>query len=171
MISTHPRLLRNDGEHSLFSPSNHGERRAHAYLLLSQNAVQLINAGDWLVAVADDNVPFQHAGPLRRTADFDGNHQNPSLDPEVVKADDTTLEGNVLASQADVAAPDFAFLDELPRNKLRRIDTDSETDALSGQNDGGVDADHFPSRVGERPARVAGVQRRIGLDNVVHHPA
>src|SRR6516225_10368849 len=159
MISTHPRLLRNDGEHPLFSPSNHGERRVYAYLLFGEHAVQLIDAGDWLVAVADNNISFEHAGPLRRTADLDGNHENPPLNPEVVKTDDTTMEGNVLASQADVAAPDFAFLDELPRNKLRRIDTDSETDALSGQNDGGVNADHFPSRVGERPARVAGVQR------------
>ena len=105
----------------LFSPANHGQRRAYTYLLLGQNAVQLIDAGDWLVAVTDDNISFEDRSPLRRTASFNGDHQNPTLHRQVVIPYDTTMQGNVLTSQADVAAPDFAFLNELPGDKLRSV--------------------------------------------------
>src|SRR6516225_63824 len=117
-------FLRNNGQGLLFSLSNHGQRRVYAYLLLGQNTVQLIDAGDWLAAVADDDVSFEHAGPLRRTAAFDGDNQNSTLHRQVVKPYDTTLERNVLASQADVAAPDLTFLDKLPGDKLRRVNGD-----------------------------------------------
>ena len=50
---------------------------------------------------------------------------------------------------------------------LGGIDRDREAESLTGQN-GGVDADYVAVRVDERAAGVSGIERGVGLDDVVH---
>ena len=47
---------------------------------------------------------------------------------------------------------------------------DREAESLRRQDRRGVDADHVAARRHQRPAGVAGIQRRVGLDDVVHQP-
>ena len=47
------------------------------------------------------------------------------------------------------------------------VDRDGEADALAAAGDGGVDADDLAARVEQRAAAVAGVDRGVGLDEVV----
>ena len=47
------------------------------------------------------------------------------------------------------------------------VDGNGEADALAARIDGGVDADHLAAEVEERPAAVAGIDRGVGLDEVV----
>ena len=46
-----------------------------------------------------------------------------------------------------------------------------KADALRAHDHRRVDADHFAARRHERPAGIAGIERRIGLDHVVDQPA
>lgn len=59
-----------------------------------------------------------------------------------------------------------AFL-ELRQHLLDLVDGDDETDALSLRVDGGVDANDVPVQVNDRVAGIAGIDRGIGLYEVV----
>ena len=54
-----------------------------------------------------------------------------------------------------------------PATNDRRVDADREADPLRGRNHRGVHADDFAATRDERPAGVTGVQRRVGLNDVV----
>ena len=79
--------------------------------------------------------------------------------------------GHVLAGDADVAAPDPPVANQLRRDESRRVARDGERQSLRRLNHRRVDADHFALRRHERPAGIAGIQRRIGLQHVVHQTA
>ena len=74
------------------------------------------------------------------------------------------------AHDAQVGPPHPPVLDERAEDAPRsRVDRDGEPEADAG--DGRVDADDPATRVGERAAGVARVQRRVGLDDVLDEPA
>jgi len=81
------------------------------------------------------------------------------------------MQRHILATHADVAAPDFALFDEPAGDMLCGIDAERKANALRGQNDSGIDADNFAARIDQRSAGIAGIQRRIGLDDVIDEPA
>ena len=67
------------------------------------------------------------------------------------------------------------ILDQARNDPLDSVDRNGKTDARinrltdgvgAGGFDGAVDADHFPVQVQERTARIAGIERRIGLDDI-----
>src|SRR5713101_1175909 len=62
-----------------------------------------------------------------------------------------------------------SFADQVLRNLLGQIDGDGEADAgrraARGKN-GGIDADHFAVRIQQRPARIASIDGRVGLNGV-----
>jgi hypothetical protein len=59
------------------------------------------------------------------------------------------------------------MLNQFAKHELRRIARNGKTDALRAHDDGGVDADDFATRRNERAARIAGIERGIGLDHVL----
>ena len=70
------------------------------------------------------------------------------------------------AGDADVGAAHAALAHQRADDAARRgVDRDGEAEADAG--DRGVDADHAAEAVDERAARVARVQRGVGLDDVV----
>src|SRR5690606_17668609 len=58
-------------------------------------------------------------------------------------------------------------LNKFPDQRFHIVDRDGEADALGWVDDQGVDADHFTQDVDERSSAVAGIDRRIGLNDVV----
>ena len=81
------------------------------------------------------------------------------------------MDGRGLARNTNIAPAHPAFLHEPAGNELRCVAGDGEADALRGQNHRRVHADDLAARIHQRPAGVAGVQRGVGLDDVVHEPA
>ena len=65
----------------------------------------------------------------------------------------------------------MAFFDQPTRDEMRGVARDGEADSLSGQDDRGVHADDFARAVQQRTAGIPGIQRRIGLDDLVHQSA
>ena len=64
-------------------------------------------------------------------------------------------------------ALDLAARDQLLGDVLGEVDRDREADALAAGVDRGVDADRLAADVAQRAARVAEVDRRVGLDEVL----
>ena len=75
-----------------------------------------------------------------------------------------------LPGHADVAAANPAVANQLRRDEPRRVARDREAEALCRHDDRGIDSDDVAARVDQRPARVAGVERGVGLDDVVDQP-
>ena len=102
---------------------------------------------------------------------LDGVDENAGALPQLVEARDAFVDGDVLPGHADVAAPDAALLDQPAGDELGRLAADGEADALRRGDDRGVDADDLAARVEQRAAGVAGIERRVGLQDVVDQPA
>src|ERR1035437_553513 len=75
-----------------------------------------------------------------------------------------------LSHHAQVCAGHLTVVDDLLHHIARHTHRDGKTDALiafrSMGQDGGVDADQLAAVIDQRAARVAGVDRRIGLNEV-----
>ena len=80
------------------------------------------------------------------------------------------LLGQRLHLHAEPAANNLAVFDDRFHHLQRKLHRDGESDALRTAglgNDGGVDADQVASCIHQRAARVATVDRSIGLDEVL----
>ena len=78
---------------------------------------------------------------------------------------------HLLGDDADARAPHAPVREDLRQHVQRRIGRDREADALRAHDHGGVDADHLAGRARERAARVAGIERGVGLDDVADQAA
>ena len=77
---------------------------------------------------------------------------------------------NVLRHDAEIAARDFAAADEAVQDVARHVDGHGEADAVvaaAGADDGGVDADEPAFGIHQRAAGIAGVDGRVGLDEIL----
>src|SRR4029077_15731066 len=119
----------------------------------------------------DYDIAFAQAGVRSRAGGRHRNDQHAAGSAQLVMAHQPAVQRHVLAADPDVAAPDFAFFNQPARNEFRRVDADGEADPLGGKNHGGIDADDLTSGVDQRAAGVAGVQRGVGLDDVINQPA
>src|SRR6202043_4217535 len=81
------------------------------------------------------------------------------------------MNRRVLAGQSKITSSDFAVPDQPGGDELRRVGGYGKTKSLRGQNHSRVHADDLPSGVHQRPSGISGIQRRIGLNNIVHQPA
>src|SRR5262249_14790389 len=129
--------------------------------------MQVIDRREGLLAKADDNVALAQSSLFCCAVGFNRRNHDASVDRQIVKPDDPAKERNVLSRHADVAATNLAVADKARSDELRRVDGDGKAQPLGGQNHRGVDADHFAVRSHQRPARVAWIQCRVGLDHVV----
>ncbi len=71
---------------------------------------------------------------------------------------------------AEEAAHDLPLLAKLRQDGLERVDRNGEPDVLGRPEHRGVDADDLAVDVDQRPAGVAEVDRRVGLDVVLEAP-
>ena len=119
----------------------------------------------------DDQIAVDEAGARRRAAGSTDMH----LDRGRAEARGASRAGDRAGgaraptpSQARRTRPCCEQLAEHPR---RGLDADREADALRARDDRGVDADHAAAPVEQRPAGVAGVERRGVLDDAVDQAA
>src|SRR5262252_7052452 len=78
--------------------------------------------------------------------------------------------GMVLELDTDGPASDTAFFNDVVVDTNHRVDGERESDAFRTARAGRdhcVDANHFATDVEERAAAIAGVDRRIGLDEAL----
>src|SRR5205823_14738769 len=146
-------------------------RRRDADGEFRQVLVQVVHAGRRPVAQRENDVLFEHARLVGRPALFDGDDFHAARLVQVVLPGQVPGDRHAAAVQAEVAADDAAVLDELRQQVLGRVDRDREADALGGQDDGRVDADHLAPAVHERAAAVAGVEGGVRLNHIVHEVA
>ena len=80
------------------------------------------------------------------------------------------LRRDLLGFDADPAARDASALDDLLHHAFRGRHGNREADAeraARARVDRGIDADQVAGRIGQRPAGIAGIDRRVGLDEIL----
>ena len=116
----------------------------------------------------------QIAGPQRRfgrgRAFRHRGDRDAAIVRELMHANETARDRRVLSGDAQMTAADAAIAQQRRHDVARRVDRHRERDALAAENHRGVDADDLRAARDERPARVAGIERGIGLDQVLHQP-
>src|SRR5262245_19819607 len=149
--------------------ANHVERGRRADHGVLDHAVEWSAVGYGISVESDDDVSRPHPGGERRRLTAHSLHQHAAC---VRRAQfirplrRQRCEFHV----ADVAAAHLAILEEVVDHAPRQIAGNSEPDALIAAalaEDGGVDADQLAPRVDQRPTRVAGVNRGIGLNEIL----
>ena len=113
-----------------------------------------------------DDVAFPDPGGRGRAAWRDRRHSNAGAHRELVGAGQRARNRYLVADDADVAAADPAVANQARRDEPRRVARDREAESLRRRQDRRVDADHFAARGDERPAGIARIERRIGLNDV-----
>src|SRR5712691_3820271 len=113
-------------------------------------------------AQLDDDVARFHAGGFGGTILEHVGHEDPALrgHPEPRRQ----LVGQVLDGDAEPPAHDTPLGDQLGHDFTGHVDGNREADALPGRDDRGIDADDTPVEIEQRPARVARIDGRVGLD-------
>ena len=147
--------------------------------VLAQDLVERVRAVDALVpSIVGDDVAFLQAGLLRRA----DRRRRPAVLAVRCRDARAVVDGQASRSSASRAV-DRHVVDAHPRprerlagdgllhDRLGDVDRDGEADALRVAGDGGVDADDVARGVDQRAARVAGVDRRVGLDQVAQRRA
>ena len=108
-------------------------------------------------------------GLLRRATRADVRDQHPRAAPRGPSGLGQ-VRGQVLDRHAQPAAHHLAVLEQALHDRPGHVGGDGEADALvaaGAREDRGVDADQLAVHVDQRAARVAGVDRRVGLDEVL----
>ncbi len=113
----------------------------------------------------EDDVAGLEAGARGRAARLDLSDERALRTGELERLGE--LVGHRLEDETELAADDVTLLAELRQDVLQRVDRNREADVVRAGSNGRRDAYHLTPPVEERPAAVAGVDRRVGLDEVV----
>src|SRR5207248_11656971 len=136
-----------------------------ADLRLGRHPLQVVVVLDGRAVEGHDDVVLGEAGRLRRAAGIYARDDGPFRirPPHRLRQ----LRGHRLKRDADPAPLYPPAVDELRGDAFDHVGGDREPDALAGGDDGGVDPDDLATQVHERAARVARVDRGVGLDEVL----
>src|SRR6185369_16422887 len=86
-------------------------------------------------------------------------------------AHDAAIEHDRLPREAQTTATHAAFAHQRGGDIRCDVATDGEADSLRAAGDRGIDADDASRAVDERAARVAWIQRRVGLNHAFDESA
>src|SRR6266850_6378782 len=131
----------------LFCVADHYYRARCADEISSQDFVERVNGRNRLPIKLDEHIAFTQSRRASGAVRLDRDHQDAAWRTQMVKADQSAVQRNVLSANAQKTAPDFAFLDEPRSHVLCGINADVEADALSRQNDGRVDPNDLTARI------------------------
>src|SRR5262249_39337977 len=144
----------------------------HRHLLadrrVGDDARQVAHFLDVLAVELDDHVARFDAGRLGRPLIVDAGDQRAPRRTDLPAFGD--LVGHLLNGTAEPSTPGLAELLELIDYRHGGFRGHRKADAdrtAGGRNDRGVDADHLAVEVEQRPARVAAIDRSVGLNVVV----
>src|SRR5262249_1724754 len=154
-------------QHKLFCASENRQSDANARLVVRQQAMKYVNSGDLMIVQANDDIPVSESCLLGRTVLFNTYDKNAGINGQMMGSDQCTMQRHVLARHTKITAPNPAVFDESTRNELRSVDRNREADALRRQNDCSVHTNDLAIRGDQRTAGISGIQRGIGLNNVV----
>ena len=133
--------------------------------------MQVVDAVHRLPGEPHDQVAHLDAGAARGAAFL---HRLDAHGARVVELEmprEAPRERQVGAGEAEEAAAYLAILQELQHHPLHRVDRGGEADALRARDDRRVDADHLAVRIDQRPAGIAGIEGRVGLQHIIDQPA
>ena len=139
--------------------------------LLGHQPMQFVDVADRDAVGGDDDVAAGEPGGAGRPVGCGRLDPHRGLARQFVKAHDAARQRHVLPGDADIAAPHPALADQPRGDKLDRRRRDRKADTLGHTDDRGVDADDLAGGGYQRPAGIARVQRRVGLDHAVDQPA
>ena len=116
-----------------------------------------------------NDVAVLEAGLLRR--DYRRSRSPTSAPREFLHAERLgNRRGDILRKDAEVGAGHFTVLQDLVHDVAGQVHGDCKSNALAAfrtvGDDGGVDADQLAAIVDQRAAGVAGIDGRVGLDEV-----
>ena len=141
-------------------------RHLRADPLHHHQALDVVHARHRRAVELDDQVFGSQPGRRGRAAFDDLDDLDAGLPSHAAR--EAGRQGSRAAGDPEVGAAEAAVGHQRGHDLPgRRVHGHRETEANAC--DGGVDADHVTGSIGERAAGVAGVQRRVGLDHVVHH--
>ena len=129
---------------------------------------QMVEVVDVDPVESQDDVAHDQAGLRPGESSLDGHESRPRGDdpgPSRAPSGPSSVELDAQGAPADVAVGD-----ELAHDPLRQVDRDAEADPLVAAAVGGdrvVDPDDLALHVHQRPARVARVDRGVGLEEVL----
>src|SRR2546429_1730041 len=136
-----------------------------ALLGFRREALEMLVVLDWRAVERDDHVVLRQARHRGGAPRVDAGDHRAARVPQAERLRELRRER--LQRDADPATRDLAAVDELARHALDHVGGDREADALARRDDRGVDPDDLAAQVHERPARVAGIDRRVRLDEVL----
>src|SRR5512141_2639171 len=110
---------------------------------MGKEPVQVIDARHRDTAESNDNIPHVESGLPRRTIRLDLYHAYAALNREIIKSHNAPMNRNILSSDADVAPPHPALLDQGRRDELCRINGDGKTQALRRHDHCRIHTDHL----------------------------
>ena len=113
-----------------------------------------------------DNSPACAAGPGL----VDGEEPRAGRLFDAESERDAARDRGRCSADPDIGPPHPPVPGDLAGDEARGVGGDRKADALRAHDHGGVDADHFARRRHQRPARIARVERRVGLHHVLDHP-
>src|SRR5215211_287072 len=152
-----------NGERQLLMAPKHAQRDILANRRFVEQVQEIVVRVDGLAFHADDDISGFHAGPLGRAIRGDVPHARSALEIATRLA--------ALHHDPEVGAAHPPLRDEPKDDAAERArDGDGEAYSLRAADNGRVDADDPRRGVGQRTARVAGVDRRVGLDDVLYEP-
>src|SRR5262245_46081815 len=119
---------------------------------------------------ADNDVADLEPGLGSGAIGLDRGDTHARLGAKAVEAQYPARQGNSLSRNPDEAPPHPAMADQLRHHELGSVAGDGERDTLRATNDRSVDADDRTSRRYQQHARIARVERRVGLRAGVDQP-
>ncbi len=153
------------------SGAQNRHRRRLTDAIARQQSMEIVDPRDRFVGEPQNHVAVPKAGGDGGAVGLDRRNQDRRGSRQLVGARERSRHGHVLSGHAHVTASDVTIANQLCRHEPRRVAGNREAQSLSRQNHRGIDADHFAAGGHQRPAGVAGIERRIGLNHVVHQPA
>ena len=133
--------------------------------------MQVGDAGHRLVVERDDEIARQQTGVRGGAALVDAEEPRAArlIQPQAQR--DAARDRRRRRADADIGAAHAPVTRDLAGDEMGGVGGDREADALRAHDDRGVDADDLAGRGDQRPAGIAGVQRRVGLHDVLDHAA
>src|SRR5208337_2609353 len=165
------RLRRLNLELEKLRPTKNAQHGGHAGALRCEQPVQVVDAGDGVARKPDDHVPFRDSREFGGARVLHRENEDPGLLGQAVMPRDCAVNGRALSSDSEMAATNAALLNQLACNTFHEVDLDGEAKSLCRCDDGSVDSNDLAARVHKRPARIPGIESRVGLNHVVDQSA
>src|SRR6202171_6120568 len=136
-----------------------------------EQTLQIVDSVDGSLVDRDQAVADFDTGASRGTPRHDLENVHGAAIGQSKMPHDPDRDRDGRSRYADIRAPDAAVREYLSDDPLRRVDPGGKAYRLRLGNHRRVYADHAPLGVDQRATRVSWVERRIGLNDIVHQPA